>query len=334
MLIMVMFVVLAPITARYGVNETVFPISGGPEPVPLAAPGSMVRHRRHRPRPVQPADLRPAGVAGDRPRARRSSATVVGVTVGAVAGLRGGVFDDILMRVTDIFLAFPFLVALLVVRNVPRCASPWLEPIIGTTTSLRFIIFLFVMFGWMGVARLVRGQVLSLKEREFIEAARAARRERTGASSSSTCCPTPSVRSSWPSPRRSSPPSSPRRRCRSSASARSRARAPRRSATWSREAERRSSRATGGWSCSRARCSSLVALCINFIGDGLRDATDPKLPSGSQLMPDGEPVLSLRDFRVSFNTMNGDVQAVRGIDLDVGAARWSASSASRDPASR
>ena len=89
------------------------------------------------------------------------------------AGLRGGLFDDIMMRVTDIFLAFPFLVALLVMRNMPRRARRALEPIIGDKSSIRFIILLFALFGWMGVARLVRGQVLALKEREFIEASRA-----------------------------------------------------------------------------------------------------------------------------------------------------------------
>ena len=80
-------------------------------------------------------------------------------TVGAIAGLRGGEFDDILMRVTDIFLAFPFLVALLVVRNFLG-ALDFLEPVVGQKTSIRFIIFLFAIFGWMGVARLVRGQML------------------------------------------------------------------------------------------------------------------------------------------------------------------------------
>ena len=103
---------------------------------------------------------------------------VVGATHGAIAGLRGGLFDDVLMRVTDVFLAFPFLVALLVTRNVPAAAertpwTKWITWITGEKTSIRFVIVLFVLFGWMGVARLVRGQVLSLKEREFVEASRA-----------------------------------------------------------------------------------------------------------------------------------------------------------------
>jgi peptide/nickel transport system permease protein len=74
--------------------------------------------------------------------------------------------------VTDLFLAFPFLVTLLVMRNVLGSIE-WLRPIIGDLSSVRFIIVLFAVFGWMGVARIVRGQVLALKEREFIEAARA-----------------------------------------------------------------------------------------------------------------------------------------------------------------
>jgi peptide/nickel transport system permease protein len=96
----------------------------------------------------------------------------LGALVGAIAGFRGGKFDDIMMRVTDLFLAFPFLVTLLVVRNVLG-ALPWMKPITGEMNSVRFIIVLFGIFGWMGVARIVRGQVLSLKEREFVEAARA-----------------------------------------------------------------------------------------------------------------------------------------------------------------
>ncbi|MEN9792212.1 MAG: hypothetical protein RL330_290 [Actinomycetota bacterium] len=98
---------------------------------------------------------------------------MIGSLIGSVAGLKGGRFDDIMMRVTDIFLAFPFLVALLVVRNV-MANVPWLKPLTGEVNTIRFLIFLFAIFGWMGVARIIRSQVLALKEREFIEASRAA----------------------------------------------------------------------------------------------------------------------------------------------------------------
>jgi ABC-type dipeptide/oligopeptide/nickel transport system permease subunit len=172
MAIMVVFVILAPITARYGVNEAIFKAEPG-KPNTYLSPrseawfGTDTIGRDIYSRMIY--GLRVSLIIGI---SAAVFATIVGVTVGAIAGLRGGRFDDLLMRVTDIFLAFPFLVALLVVRNFLG-ELEFLEPILGQRTSIRFIIFLFVIFGWMGVARLVRGSVLALKEREFIEAASA-----------------------------------------------------------------------------------------------------------------------------------------------------------------
>lgn len=96
----------------------------------------------------------------------------VGTLVGAISGYVGGRFDDIMMRVTDIFLAFPLLVLLLVMRNA-LAEIPLLESIVGNKNSVRFIVIMLVLVTWMPVARIVRGEVLSLKEREFVEAARA-----------------------------------------------------------------------------------------------------------------------------------------------------------------
>ncbi|MDP9463782.1 MAG: ABC transporter permease, partial [Actinomycetota bacterium] len=95
----------------------------------------------------------------------------VGTLIGALAGYLGGVLDDILMRITDIFLAFPILVTLLVLRNV-LAEAPLVKTIMGDKTSVRFMVILLSAVGWMAVARIVRGVVLSLKEREFIEASR------------------------------------------------------------------------------------------------------------------------------------------------------------------
>ena len=162
------------------------------------------------------------------------------------------------MRVTDVFLAFPFLVALLVMRNMLGEIA-WLEPIIGERTSIRFIILLLALFGWMGVARVVRGQVLALKEREFIEASRA-----LGATNRRII-----VRHLLPNsigPILVAHDVLGRRRRdrrvdarRSSGSVRSPAPARRRSGILVGGVEARTcSPATGGWSCSRARrcCSS------------------------------------------------------------------------------
>ncbi len=84
---------------------------------------------------------------------------VIGTTLGAAAGWSGGVVDALLMRFTDLVLAFPriFLVLLLAALTTP---SPfWIVVVLGTT-------------GWMGVARLVRGSVLQIREQDYVLAAR------------------------------------------------------------------------------------------------------------------------------------------------------------------
>jgi ABC-type dipeptide/oligopeptide/nickel transport system permease subunit len=172
LLSMILFVLLAPITARYGVNEQVFKTSrdrpnDNLPPQAIAWFGTDDIGRDLYSRLIY--GLRVSLLIG---MASAFFGTILGVTIGSIAGLKGGRFDDVLMRLTDLFLAFPFLVTLLIMRSVLSSVS-WLEPIIGKITSIRFVVVLFVLFGWMGVARLMRSQVLSLKEREFVEASRA-----------------------------------------------------------------------------------------------------------------------------------------------------------------
>jgi len=85
--------------------------------------------------------------------------TVAGVAVGLIAGYFGGVIDTILARFTDAVLAFPYIVLALALAVV---LGPSLTVIIGVIS----------FFAWAGIARIVRGQTLSLKEKEYIEAAR------------------------------------------------------------------------------------------------------------------------------------------------------------------
>ncbi len=87
-------------------------------------------------------------------------AITLGTAVGAVAGYWGGRLDTMLMRGVDMLLAFPRLVLLLALAAVFNPSTLLLVLVLGLT-------------GWMGVSRLVRGQVLSLREQTFIEAARA-----------------------------------------------------------------------------------------------------------------------------------------------------------------
>jgi peptide/nickel transport system permease protein len=204
----------------------------------------------------------------------------IGSAVGSIAGMYGGRFDDIMMRVTDIFLAFPFLVAVIVLRNFLGALS-FLEPIIGDKSSVRFLIFLFAIFGWMGVARLVRSQVLALKEREFIEAARAvgASERRIILSHLLPNCIGPILVALTiavvgaivgestlaffgfgPQPGADS-------------------------TSLGKLIElSRAGVAQGNWWLVVFPCGTLVlvTVCISFIGDGLRDAFDPKLDHGRQ----------------------------------------------------
>ena len=98
-------------------------------------------------------------------------ACTVGAIIGAIAGYRGGKFDDVLMRITDVFLAFPILVSLLVLRNV-LAEIPLIASVMGEKSSTRFMVILLAVVSWMAVARIVRGEVLGMKEREYVEAAR------------------------------------------------------------------------------------------------------------------------------------------------------------------
>ncbi len=89
----------------------------------------------------------------------------IGLTIGLTAGYFGGRIDNVLMRFTDIWYAFPDLLFVLVVVSVWRLDGPWFVQLIPIFGAIALV-------NWVNLARLVRGQVLSIKEKEFIEAAR------------------------------------------------------------------------------------------------------------------------------------------------------------------
>lgn len=98
---------------------------------------------------------------------------VIGVIIGSLAGWRGGWVDSLLMRFTDLFLVIPALVVLLVVANNPDPSFFGLFHF-PPATEVSGMIVILAALGWMPMARIVRGEFLSLRERDYVEAARAA----------------------------------------------------------------------------------------------------------------------------------------------------------------
>lgn len=97
---------------------------------------------------------------------------LTGVVVGVTAGYMGGRTDYFLGRFIDLLLAFPSQLSF--IAFTPVVYSLFVSPEKETPTYLRVLTLILVLWvlGWMGLARLLRGQVLSLREREFIEAAK------------------------------------------------------------------------------------------------------------------------------------------------------------------
>lgn len=87
-------------------------------------------------------------------------ATLIGILLGALSGYYGGWIDSVIMRFVDVMLCFPSFFLILAV-------IAFLEP------SIWNIMIIIGLTGWMGVARLVRAEFLSLRERDFVQAARA-----------------------------------------------------------------------------------------------------------------------------------------------------------------
>ena len=97
-------------------------------------------------------------------------AAVTGVVMGLTAGFMGGIVDRILSFITDLFLTIPFLLAALTIA--PIVNERFRESQNYGEVQFWTLIGVLSVFGWMPIARLIRGEVLSLREREFIQSAR------------------------------------------------------------------------------------------------------------------------------------------------------------------
>jgi peptide/nickel transport system permease protein len=91
------------------------------------------------------------------------STFLIGVIVGSISSFYGGVVDNIIMRVVDIFMTIPFIMMALIMAAV-------LTPVLGR--SLLPATLALITFGWMGYSRIIRGDILSIKERDYTLAAR------------------------------------------------------------------------------------------------------------------------------------------------------------------
>ncbi len=98
-------------------------------------------------------------------------AIVIGTVVGAIAGFYGGWVDNVLMRLVDVMLSLPRLFMLILMTIILRGLN---SPLLQVWGGVPVIVLVIGILAWMGVARLVRASFLSLKEKEFVEAARAA----------------------------------------------------------------------------------------------------------------------------------------------------------------
>jgi ABC-type dipeptide/oligopeptide/nickel transport system permease subunit len=97
---------------------------------------------------------------------------VIGIVLGLLAGFRGGKIDTFISRTIDIVLSLPLLLMAIGLSvacgaSIEGCAGGLIK------SGVPLVIFIIALFGWPYVARIVRGQALSLREREFVEAARA-----------------------------------------------------------------------------------------------------------------------------------------------------------------
>jgi peptide/nickel transport system permease protein len=94
---------------------------------------------------------------------------VIGTFFGIVAGYVGGTLDNVISRVMDTLLAFPLLLfAIALVAVAPETIGP----LKGNAARMAILVFVIGFFQWPYIGRIVRGQTLSLREREFVEAAR------------------------------------------------------------------------------------------------------------------------------------------------------------------
>ncbi|HEY8596181.1 MAG TPA: ABC transporter permease [Devosiaceae bacterium] len=156
LVVLALIVVFAPFVLPYEFDQQDFNLIGEPGPMTLQHwLGTDELGRDNLTRLIYGGRVSLAvGLAG------AVVSTLVGTVIGSFSGFYRGWMDVVLMRFTDIMLSIPTLPLVLLLSSLFRPSPPLLVAIVGTLI-------------WMGTARLVRSQFLALREREFVEAARA-----------------------------------------------------------------------------------------------------------------------------------------------------------------
>ena len=109
---------------------------------------------------------------------------IIGVIIGGIAGYFGKFLDNLLMRIVDIFNCIPSLPLIIIIGAVMDGMR------VDPQVRMAYLMVILGVLGWPGVARIVRGQILSLREQEFMVAAEANRGFRSTAEYSGISCPT------------------------------------------------------------------------------------------------------------------------------------------------
>jgi len=174
---LVLVAILAPVITKvlgHPPNEYHSNLVSENDSLPIAGFGGITRHFLFGVEPVNGRDLFSRIVYGSRISLiiaffATMLSVVLGVFLGVVAGYFGGWIDTIISRTMDAFLAFPLLLFAFVLAGVIPDHSFGLS---GDTLRVVILIFIIGFFSWPYIGRIIRGQALSIREREYVEASR------------------------------------------------------------------------------------------------------------------------------------------------------------------
>jgi peptide/nickel transport system permease protein len=176
-LLLILMAVFAPFIVKllgHPPNEFNYDQVNPDTQVPIGPYGGISRHFLFGVEPLNGRDLFSRIVAGSQVSLLIAflatlMSVVIGTVMGVVAGYFGGWIDTVISRTMDIFLAFPLLLFALALAGVIPDHAFGLS---GDSLRIGVIIFIIGFFSWPYIGRIIRGQTLSLREREFVDAAR------------------------------------------------------------------------------------------------------------------------------------------------------------------